>query len=133
MDKMKNSTLLLSIAVMVIAIGGFVFANAKSISITGNAVLENPKVINEKLQKVVLSMKNFNYYPDIIKVKANQPVEITIDENVRGCLRSFSIRDFGVNKYARTPEDKIIFTPTKTGTFSFSCSMGMGYGKLIVE
>ena len=133
LDKMKNSILLLTMAIMILVIGGFVFANAKSTSITGNVVLENPKVIKGNLQKIVLGMKDFNYYPDTIKVKANQPVEITIDETVKGCLRSFAIRDLGVNKYARTAADKIIFTPTKTGTFSFSCSIGMGYGRLIVE
>ncbi|MEK6872808.1 MAG: cupredoxin domain-containing protein [Nanoarchaeota archaeon] len=130
---MKNSILLLTIAIMILVIGSFVFANAKDTSITGNVVLENQKVIKGNLQKIILGMKDFNYYPNTIKVKANQPVEITIDETVKGCLRSFAIRDFGVNKYARTAADKIIFTPTRTGTFSFSCSMGMGYGKLIVE
>lgn len=130
---MKNSILLLTIAIMILVIGSFVFANAKDTSITGNVVLENQKVIKGNLQKIILGMKDFNYYPNTIKVKANRPVEITIDETVKGCLRSFAIRDLGVNKYARTAADKIIFTPTKTGTFSFSCSMGMGYGKLIVE
>ena len=118
---------------MILVIGSFVFANAKDTSITGNVVLENQKVIKGNLQKIILGMKDFNYYPNTIKVKANRPVEITIDETVKGCLRSFAIRDLGVNKYARTAADKIIFTPTRTGTFSFSCSMGMGYGKLIVE
>ena len=130
---MKNSILLLTIAIMILVIGSFVFANAKDTSITGNVVLENQKVIKGNLQKIILGMKDFNYYPNTIKVKANRPVEITIDETVKGCLRSFAIRDLGVNKYARTAADKIIFTPTRTGTFSFSCSMGMGYGKLIVE
>ncbi|OIO81442.1 hypothetical protein AUJ84_01085 [Candidatus Pacearchaeota archaeon CG1_02_32_132] len=80
-----------------------------------------------------MSEKNYNYYPSEIKVKANQPVEITLDDKVVGCLRAFTIRDLGVSKYARTPDEKIIFTPNKKGTFTFSCSMGMGYGKIIVE
>ena len=84
-------------------------------------------------QKIVLSEKNANYYPGTISVKAGQPVELTLDSSVKGCLRSFVIKDFGVAQYAQTPKDTIKFTPTKRGTFTFACSMGMGYGKIIVE
>ena len=84
-------------------------------------------------QKIVLSEKNANYYPGTISVKAGQPVELTLDSSVKGCLRSLVIKDFGVAQYAQTPKDTINFTPTKRGTFTFACSMGMGYGKIIVE
>ena len=84
-------------------------------------------------QKIVLSEKNANYYPGTISVKAGQPVELTLDSSVKGCLRSLVIKDFGVAQYAQTPKDTIKFTPTKRGTFTFACSMGMGYGKIIVE
>ncbi len=90
-------------------------------------------VVNGDSQKVVIGMKNFNYYPQVVRVKVNQPVEIYLDDSVQGCFRSFTIRDFGVNEYLENPEDKIIFTPTKTGSFRFACSMGMGTGTLIVE
>ena len=85
------------------------------------------------VQKIILGMKNYNYYPDTITVKSGKPVSISLDSSVSGCLRSFSIRDFGVSKYARTPSETIDFVPTKKGTFGFSCSMGMGFGKIIVE
>ena len=86
-----------------------------------------------KTQEVVLSMKNYNYYPNTIKVKSDIPVRIYLDESVVGCYRGFTIRDFGINKYLKTPEDYIEFTPNKKGTFVFACSMGMGTGKIIVE
>ena len=85
------------------------------------------------MQKVVISEKNLNYYPNEIKVKAGQPVSISLDSSVTGCLRSFNIRDLGVSKNAKTPSDTIDFTPIKKGTFKFACSMGMGYGSIIVE
>lgn len=90
-------------------------------------------VVSGETQKVVISERNSNYYPDTITVKKGQPVEITLDNSVAGCLRSFTIRDLGVAKYAKTPRDTITFTPTQKGTFNFACSMGMGYGKIIVE
>ena len=85
------------------------------------------------VQKVTLSMKNYNYYPNTIKVREGVPVEITLDERVVGCLRAFTIKDLGINIYSKTPNDKITFTPDKKGTFRFSCTMGMGTGTFIVE
>ena len=99
-------------------------------SITGNIVAVNS---NKGVQKVVLGLKDFNYYPNTIKVKAGKPVSISVDESVSGCLRDFTIRDFGIRKYLKSLGDKVVFTPTKKGTFRFACSMGMGTGTLIVE
>ena len=81
----------------------------------------------------MISEKDLNYYPSEIKVKANQPVSISLDESVTGCLRSFTIKEIGISKYVKTPAETIEFTPTKKGTFKFACSMGMGYGTIIVE
>ena len=84
-------------------------------------------------QNVVLGIKNYNYYPNTVKVKVGVPVSISLDSSVSGCYRSFTIRDFGINKYLKTPQDTVEFTPTKKGTYRFACSMGMGTGALIVE
>lgn len=126
---MKNTTLLMLIGIAVLLVGGFVFF--KSIghnSVNGNVINGNGEV-----QKIVIGAKNLNYYPQTIKVKAGQPVEISLDGSVTGCLRSFTIKDFGISKNLPTPNDKVTFTPDKKGTFTFACSMGMGTGKLIVE
>jgi len=129
---MKNLTFVFIIVIMILSVGGFVFVRSESYETNSNSI-NDQQILEGQLQKIKLSMKNYNYYPEIIKVKANQPVEITLDESVRGCLRALTIKDFGVSKYLRTPEDKIVFNPIKKGEFRFSCSMGMGYGKLIVE
>jgi plastocyanin domain-containing protein len=78
-------------------------------------------------------MKNYNYYPQTVKVKVNETVRIYLDSSVSGCYRAFTIRDLGVSKYISTPNDYVEFTPIKTGTFRFACTMGMGTGTLIVE
>lgn len=126
---MKNTTLLLLIVVFVTAGAFFAFTSAEK---TG-AVLQNPSINNGEAQKITLSEKNFNYYPDTITVQAGKPVEITLDSSIKGCLRSFAIRDLGIAQYARTAAEKIVFTPMKEGIFKFSCSMGMGFGKLVVQ
>ncbi len=87
----------------------------------------------EDVQEIVIGMKNYNYYPNTVKVKVSQPVRITLDESVIGCFRDFTIRDFGIHEYLKTPSDSIEFTPTKKGKYVFACSMGMGTGTLIVE
>ena len=128
---MKNTTIFFVIVAMVFLLGGFIFVNSQS-SITGD-VVKNPTDLQGQTQKVVLSVKDYNYYPREVRVKSGVPVEISLDSSVKGCLRSFTIKDLGVSRYLKTPEDKITFTPNKKGTFTFACAMGMGYGKLIVE
>lgn len=125
---MKNTTILALILLMIMAGAFFVFNKKDSNDYEGDV-----QIITGDVQKITLSSKNLNYYPNTIKVKEDKPVELTLDESVTGCLRSFTIKDLGVSKYTRTPSDKITFTPTKKGTFTFACSMGMGFGKLIVE
>ena len=126
---MQKSTIF-GIGIFILIVGGFLFFN-KEPTVTANVINNAP--IQGEIQKVLIGEKDLNYYPSEIKVKVNQPVEITLDDSVKGCLRSFSIKNLGVSKYAKTPQEKIAFTPTQTGTFTFTCSMGMGFGKLIVE
>jgi len=131
--EIKKSTLYIGAILLVLVIVGFFFFRGGSSAINGNVVSEGSQALQGEVQKVVISEKNLNYYPNEIKVKAGQPVSIKLDSSVKGCLRSFNIKDLGVSKYAKTPSETIDFTPTKKGTFRFACSMGMGYGKIIVE
>ncbi len=124
-----SKTIFYSILIIVLVIAGGYFLLGKS-TVNGNAVDDST---GGDYQKVTLSIKNYNYYPNTVTVKVNQLVRIYLDESVTGCLRSFTIRDFGVAKNLRTPNDYVEFTPTKKGSFRFSCSMGMGTGTLIVE
>jgi plastocyanin domain-containing protein len=105
----------------------------KNVESTSNKETDTGVISEGSIQKVILGMKNYNYYPNTIKVQAGKPVSITLDSSVAGCLRSFNIKDLGVSKYAKTPSETIDFTPTKKGTFRFACVMGMGYGTIIVE
>lgn len=128
--KIKKTTLYFSGLILIIALAAFFFLSSGS---NARNTVENPVQIQGETQKVVLGMKDYNYYPETIRVKANQPVELSLDDSVYGCLRSFTIKDLGVAKYMRTSDDSVTFTPTKKGTYSFACSMGMAYGKIIVE
>ena len=127
-EKPKSSNNKIFIGIFIIAvlvISGFLLLSGKST--TGN-------VINNEgnIQKITLSMKG-NYYPNTINVKQGVPVEITLDSSVRGCYRSFNIRELGVSKYSSGPSDTIKFTPNKKGSFEFACGMRMGTGTIIVD
>lgn len=107
----------------------FSFASAgNSGNVSGNVAGGNGDV-----QKVNIGFSNYNYYPRTITVKQGIPVEITLDNSVGGCYRSFNIPAMGVSKRSSGPSDIIKFTPTEKGTYPFRCSMGMGTGTIVVE
>lgn len=126
--EIKKNTLYIIGILIVVAIGAFVVMSQKGNS--GSVVTEGGE---GETQNVVLSFRNYNYYPQEVRVKAGQPVSISLDSSVVGCFRDFTIRDFGVHEYLATPSDSVTFTPTKPGRYTFACSMGMGTGTLVVE
>jgi len=122
---MKNLTILILVFILIMGGASLLWINEKNPSSNTN--------LTNSGQEVVLSMKNYNYYPNIIEVEADKRVSITLDNSVRGCYRSFNIPELGVSKTSANSDDKIIFTPSKKGTFRFACSMGMGTGTIIVK
>ena len=127
---MNNALTGIGIILIVIVSAFFVFS---SLGPSASGAILNDGAVSGDVQKVTLSIKDFNYYPSKISVQAGKPVELTLDSSVNGCFRSFNIRELGVVKYSKSPSEKIIFTPTKKGSFRFACSMGMGYGTLEVK
>ena len=127
--------IILMVTFSLVAIRNF-FYNSNT-QIKGDSIkdVEAAKINNnDGAQVVELTLKNFNYYPNIINLKKGVPAKIVVDTNkVRGCLASIVIPDFGVRKFVKASDNIISFTPNKKGTFSFSCSMGMGFGKIIVS
>jgi plastocyanin domain-containing protein len=127
---MKSSTITYILAAVVligIVIAGYVMIGGSE-KTTNNVNLGNGDV-----QNIVIGMKDLNYYPETITVKANQPVSLSLDKSVTGCFRAIVIKDFGVNEWLKKPSDTVEFVPTKLGTYRYSCAMGMGWGTIIVE
>ena len=81
----KSSLYLIGIIILIISAIYFISGTDGS-SITGNAVAND---FRGEMQNIVIGMKNFNYYPNTIKVKAGKPVSISLDKTVSGCLRGF--------------------------------------------
>jgi plastocyanin domain-containing protein len=86
------------------------------------------------IQEVAITVKG-GYTPDIIVVKAGQPLRMRFTrQESSSCSEMVLFPDF--NKSAKLPEGQEVsveFTPDKPGEFGFQCQMGMLRGKLIVE
>ena len=86
------------------------------------------------VQEVAVSVKG-GYTPDIIVVKANQPVRLRFTRRESSaCSEMVLFPDLGRN--AHLPEGQEVaveFTPDRPGEYGFQCQMGMLRGKLIVE
>lgn len=118
----KKSKLYFCIALAVLILGVVAFTSG---GITGDAT-------SSEVQKVTISMKDWMYSPMTIKVKAGVPVELNLDDSVRGCFRDLVIPELGIRKRLATSKDTIEFTP-EVGTYTYACSMFMGQGKIIAE
>lgn len=85
-------------------------------------------------QEVAVIVKG-GYTPDIIAVKAGQPVRLHFTrQESSACSEMVLFPDF--NQSADLPEGEEVtveFTPDKAGEYGFQCKMGMLRGKLIVE
>ena len=84
--------------------------------------------------QVTINISNSGYSPKYFKVKANQPVTLTLkSNNVRSCALSFVFKAFNIRAMLKsTDEQTFTFTPTQTGKFTYSCSMGMYSGVIEV-
>jgi plastocyanin domain-containing protein len=86
------------------------------------------------LQEVAITVKG-GYTPDVIVVKAGQPVRLHFTrQESAACSERVLFPDF--NQSALLPEGQevnIEFTPNNPGEYGFQCQMGMLRGKLIVE
>ena len=85
-------------------------------------------------QEVAITVKG-GYTPDIIVVKAGQPLRMRFTrQESASCSEMVLFPDF--NKSAKLPEGQEVvveLTPEKAGEYGFQCQMGMLRGKLIVE
>lgn len=73
-------------------------------------------------------------YPKTLTAKVNVPVELAIDDQVPlgGCMSVMVIPAYGVAQPIRLGENKLAFTPTRTGTVPITCSMGSKMAQIVV-
>ena len=86
------------------------------------------------VQEVAVTVKG-GYTPDVIVVKAGQPVRLRFTrQESAACSEMVLFPNF--SQSAKLPEGEEValeFTPDRPGEYGFQCQMGMLRGKLIVE
>lgn len=85
-------------------------------------------------QKVTIKALNDGYSPNMVRVKKDVPVELTVTtDETFSCSAAFTFTEFGISTFlGPTDSQTFTFTPTKKGRFTFSCSMGMYTGVMEV-
>ncbi len=86
------------------------------------------------VQKVEIQAVNNGYQPRYFKVKAGQPVELTVSSNeTYSCAVAFRLKAFNIATFLKpTDSQTFTFTPTKKGKYTYACSMGMYTGTMEV-
>ena len=133
---MKGTNILAALAILiavgVIAIALLPKGNAKpqySQETTSTPTYNSPNGV----QKATLGMDGYTYIVTPSTLQAGVPVEMTVDlSTVTGCMRTIVIPAMNVRKTVNANDNKITFTPLKTGTIKMSCGMGMGVGEFSV-
>ncbi len=91
------------------------------------------QVING-VQKVEIQAVNAGYNPRYFKVKAGEPVQLTVSTNgTHSCAAAFTFKAFKIAAFLGSTDSKTFtFTPTEKGKFTYTCSMGMYTGVMEV-
>lgn len=72
------------------------------------------------------------YSPNIIKLKAGVPAEITFGQG-GGCTAQVVSKDLGFSEDLSAGPKVVQLPALEKGTYAFSCGMGMVFGKVVVE
>lgn len=86
-------------------------------------------------QKVVLDIsREKGVYPQLLTVKKNIPVELTVNSQVPlgGCMSVWVIPKYGVTIPMKVGTTVASFTPTEIGTLDIACSMGSRMAQISV-
>ena len=98
----------------------------------GMSASDNDKInIQNGVQTVLITVNNNGYAPQVISLKKDVPVRLTLKtNNVQSCSRAFTIPALNIQRLLPATGETIIeFTPNKLGALAFSCSMGMYTGR----
>lgn len=90
--------------------------------------------IVDNVQQVVINITSGGYDPRYIRVKAGQPVKLTLrSKDAYSCALAFRLPEFKISTFLEANDEKsFLLTPTVKGTYTYACSMGMYTGTMEV-
>lgn len=122
---MKKNLIILSIAVIVVLIGGYNLLSGSKSGTQNNTLAGNTAAVaglNQQSQVMFsVDAKRWQFTPDIIRVKKGQRVKIIV--NNTDTIHGINLPDFNA-----AGNDSIEFTADKVGEFTFRCNTFCGDG-----
>lgn len=106
--------------------GGCCGGGGSGEAIEGAAVLDA-----DGIQRISVDATT-GYNPNVIKLAAGVPAEITFSE-AYGCLGQVMSRDLNFFEDLQTGSKTVSLPALEAGTYSFSCGMEMVFGSIVVE
>lgn len=98
--------------------------------VTGTRV-EGTAQVSGGVQAIAVKVGT-TYSPNVIKLKAGIPAEITFGQG-GGCTAQVISQDLGFSEDLSAGPKVVSLPALKKGTYSFSCGMGMVFGSIVVE
>ena len=84
------------------------------------------------VQKISVDVSSGTYVPNVLKIKAGIPADITFGRS-GGCTAVVQSKDLGFREDLSAGPKTVKLGALKPGTYAFSCSMEMVFGKIVVE
>ena len=124
MDTSQVAVLIGGIALIAVTLWYFFGERRQAVADTGAGGVQTVKV----------TVKG-GYSPDVIVVKAGQPVRLNFyRDETNSCSEKVIFGDFGIARdlpaYQTT---EVEFTPDKAGEYPFTCGMGMLHGRVVAK
>lgn len=98
----------------------------------GGAPVEGAAVVEGDVQKIDIDLSTGSYNPNVIKLKAGVPAEITFGAS-DGCTASVQSPDLGFNEDLTSGPKTVKLGALQPGTYNFACGMNMVTGQIVVE
>lgn len=99
--------------------------------ITGDESAGSAKV-EGATQRISVDLSKGYYDPNVIKLKAGAPAEITFGQS-SGCTAQVLSKDLGFFEDLSTGAKTVKLPALEAGEYAFSCGMEMVFGKIVVE
>ncbi len=100
--------------------------SGSSTPIEGSATLEGD------VQTISVDLSSGSYDPNVIKLKAGVPAEITFGQS-SGCTAQVQSKDLGFFEDLTGGPVTVKVPALEAGTYGFSCGMEMVFGSIVVE
>jgi hypothetical protein len=98
----------------------------------GGAPVEGAATVQGGIQKISVDLSSGSYNPNVIKLKAGVPTEITFGQS-SGCTGQVQSADLGFAEDLTSGPKTVKLGALKAGTYGFACGMNMVTGQIVVE